>query len=130
MPIPEPEVALEGLSWDGAVRNVNASFSVLNGIVIKAPFSSPSVTTVIFDPGYFACSLVFAAAMSEGLMPVTVAPLAPSISDLGNRNFRLTVTEPSALKVAPVSKPHAAAPNATAATRIVLAIVLRIGAQC
>src|SRR5437660_3831692 len=102
MPIPEPEVALEGLSWDGAVRNVNASFSVLNGIVIRAPFSSPSVITVIFDPGYFACSLVFAAAMSEGLMPVTVARLAPSISDYGNRKFMLTSPDPSALQAAPV----------------------------
>src|SRR6266849_1653848 len=98
-----PEVALEGLRVDGWIRKAKASFSVLKGIVIRAPVSSPSVTTATLPPGYFFCSAALAFAMSEALKPETEVPLVPCISDFGNRNFRPTVTEPSALKVALVS---------------------------
>src|SRR6266702_3170756 len=98
-----PEVAFEGLRVDGCVRKAKASFSVLKGIVIRAPVSSPSVTTVTLPPGYFFCNAVLAFAMSEALKPDTDVPLLPCMSDLGNRNFSPMVTEPSALKVALVS---------------------------
>ena len=71
--------------------------------MISAPDSSPSVTDVTFPPGYVACSLVFAVAMSEAVRPDIEAPLEPCISDFGNRSFRPTVTEPSPLKLAEVS---------------------------
>ena len=70
-----------------------ASFSVLNGIVTSAPLSSPSVTTVTLPPGYLACSLELADAISAGLNPDTDVPLPPDISDLGKSNFKPTVTE-------------------------------------
>ena len=98
-----PEVAFAGLSVDGCVRKANASFSALNGIVINAPVSSPSVTTVTLPPGYLFCKVEFADAMSEGLKPLIEVPPVPCITDLGNRNLRPTMTEPSALKVALLS---------------------------
>ena len=102
-PTPLPDVAFDGLSVDGWVMNANASFSVLKGTVIRAPVSSPSVTTVTLPPGYFFCSVAFALAMSDALKPETDAPLVPCITDFGNRNLSPTVTEPSALNVALVS---------------------------
>src|SRR6266704_2006288 len=82
-----PEVAFEGLRVDGCVRKAKASFSFLKGIVIRAPVSSPSVTTVTLPPGYFFCNAVLAFAMSEALKPDTDVPLLPCMSDLGHRNF-------------------------------------------
>ena len=102
-PSPAPLVAPDGFSFDGWVRKANASFSLLKGMVTRAPVSSPSVTTATFPPGYCFCSLALADAISDGLKPVTVVPLPGCIKDLGNKNFMPTVTEPSALKVALVS---------------------------
>src|SRR3954449_366046 len=90
---------VDGLSLDGRVRNANASFSVLKGMVTSAPLSSPSVTSATLLPGYFACSFALSDAMSDGEKPETEPPLEPFISDFGNRNFSPITTEPSALKV-------------------------------
>ena len=100
---PELDDDADGLTFEGCVMNAKASFSVLNGIVISAPLSSPSVTTVTLPPGYLACSLELAEAISEGLNPDTEVPFPPDINDLGNRNFKPTVTEPSLPNVALVS---------------------------
>ena len=100
---PEPDVTPDGDSLEGAVRNLKASFSVLKGTVINAPESSPSLMIAILAPGYCFCRLAFAAATSEALKPETDTPLEPCISSLGNRSFRPTVTEPSALNVVLVS---------------------------
>ena len=100
---PELELDAAGLSFDGCVMKAKASFSVLKGIVTNAPLSSPSVTTDTLPPGYLACSLALAEAISEGLKPDTDAPFVLDISDFGKRNFKPTVTEPSVLKVALVS---------------------------
>src|SRR5436190_663405 len=100
---PELEADAAGLSFDGCVMNAKASFSVLNGIVTKAPLSSPSATTETLPPGYLACSLALAEAISEGLKPDTDAPFLPNIRDFGKRNFKPTLTEPSLPNVALVS---------------------------
>jgi len=126
-PTPEPEVAPDGDSVDGWVRKANASFSVLNGTVMRAPCSSPSVTRATLPPGYFFCSCVLAVAISAGVNPLTVVPLDPCIRAFGNSSLRPTVTEPSALKVALVSMPQPTAASRTAATRTDLAITLATG---
>src|ERR1700730_1594347 len=94
-----PDAAPAGLSWDGCVRNANASFSDLNGIVSWAPDSSPSVTSAALAPGYLAASSALALAMSAALNPEIDVPEPPCMSDLGKRNFRPTVAVPSALNV-------------------------------
>ena len=94
------DCAAGGLSAEGLVRNANASFSFLKGIVISAPDSSPSLTAVTLLPGYCFCSWALAEAMSDGVNPLTDVPFDPFISDLGNRNLRPTATEPSGLNVA------------------------------
>src|SRR5437879_4283526 len=91
----DPLVAPDGLSFVGWVRNANASFSVLNGIVTSAPVSSPSVTTVTFPPGYCFWSFALAEAISDGLKPDPVEPLHACISDLGRRNCMPALREPS-----------------------------------
>ena len=100
---PELELDAAGLSFDGCVMKAKAPFSVLNGIVTSAPLSSPSVTTNTLPPGYWARSLAFAEAISDGLKPDTDAPFLPDIRDFGKRNFKPTVTEPSLPNVALVS---------------------------
>ena len=75
-------------------------------------------------PGYWPCSFLFAAAMSDGLNPLMVVPLPPCIRDFGNMNLSPMVTEPSPLNVADVSYPQPAAATMTAAIWKVRATVL------
>src|SRR5438477_7436492 len=120
----ELDVTSAGLSLEGCVRNANASFSVLNGTVSATPDSSPSVTLVILAPGYFDANSAFALSISAWLKPCTVTFGPPSRRDLGRRNLRPTVTEPSAMRVVRVTDPHATAANRTAASSKVLATAL------